>query len=104
MLKDILKHSKEFVEKYEQEGAKMLQNCDDYMEYNKLLEQLKRFELENLQLRGNGVSDCFKRAKISYFNIVEEDSRSIGVFCLAKGAYAITFCFCLLNTFVFLGS
>ncbi len=86
MLKEIVKHAQAFAERYSKEGAAILKNCDDCLEFNQLLENLKLFQLENLQLRGNGVQDLFKQAKTSYFNIKEDDSVSIGVFFIAKGA------------------
>ena len=85
MLKNIIQSAKEFLTKYYEKGIEVLLKCTEYVEYQVILSNLKLLTKESFGIRNNNHTKYFKEGKISYFNILEDNSMCIGVFCLAKG-------------------
>ncbi len=85
MLKSFVKSIRDFIAIYLEKGIEVLLNCQDYPECHEILSNLKQLDKESFGIRSNNLSNFFKEGKISYFNIMEDNSMCIGVFCLAKG-------------------
>lgn len=86
MLKSIIKSSESLIAKYIKEGVDVLVNCSDQTEYAEIIANLKLLEIVDLGLRKSDFEENFRNHKVSYYNIIEDNNMSIGVFCLAKGA------------------
>lgn len=87
MVKSFVQSIKEFIARYLEKGIEVLLNCQDYPEYHDILSNLKQLDIESFGIRSANRSKYFKEGKISYFNIMEDNSMCIGVFCLSKGSY-----------------
>lgn len=85
MLTNILKSSRSFISKYKDQGPDALTDCHNQPEFQEILKNLNPFKKESLGIRSNNDSDYFKKGKISYFKISEDNDMSVGVFCLSKG-------------------
>ena len=85
MINRLIKLALEFVDKYKSEGPSLLVNCHQKQEFQTLLDHVKGINSSHLGIQTNNMSKYFESSSVSYFNIIEEQDISIGVFCLAQG-------------------
>jgi len=82
----LVKLALELVEKYKANGPSILVNCQQCPEFQTLMDHVKGIKPEQLGIKVNEIKSYLEKSQISYFNIIEDQDISIGVFCIAKGA------------------
>lgn len=85
MIKNLLKSSNAFLNRYLKEGIDVLNNCERYSEFNEVISNFKEVRKENLGIRDNNLHEYFLKDNITFFKLTESENLSMGVFCLAKG-------------------
>ncbi len=85
MIKNLLKSSKSFLNRYLKEGVDVLINCETCPEFKEVMSNFKLMRKENVGMYENNHHEYFLKDSISFLKITEDENLSMGVFCLSKG-------------------
>jgi hypothetical protein len=87
MVSRLVKLALDLAEKYKASGPSLLVNCHQCPEFLKLLDHVKGIKPEQVGINSNSLKKALSQSHISYFNIIEDQDISIGVFCISRGWY-----------------
>jgi len=74
------------VQEYKTHGTSIFLNATSVPQFNQLVEQLSKIDLHHVGIDSDNPHEYFKKDCTHYFNILEEQDFSVGVFCLGKGS------------------
>lgn len=89
MITTLLELVGNLVQEHQTHGPSILQNPTAIPQFNQLSEHLSKIDLQHVGIDLDNLDCYFKKDANTYFNILEEQEFSVGVFCLTKGRYTI---------------